>query len=93
MTMSMTEFDVNDLSGPGRLCLWVLRTLKLVHSEQEGDIVRINNLTIINLALRVCGPMREDKLTAVLLAVQVFFSIVGFFVRYELAKLVYKVVT
>jgi UDP-N-acetylglucosamine--dolichyl-phosphate N-acetylglucosaminephosphotransferase len=93
MTMSMAEFDIKDLSGPGRLCLWLLRALKLVYCEQDGDTVRINNLTILNLTLRVCGPMREDKLTAVLLAVQAIFSLVGFFVRYELAKLVYKVVT
>ena len=30
----------------------------------------ISNLTIINYALYKLGPMREDRLTAVLLAVQ-----------------------
>ena len=47
-------------------------------------MVECNNLTLINLILRVTGPMREDSLTLVLLGVQVACSL-----RYPLAYLLY----
>ena len=52
-------------------------------------MVECNNLTLINLILRVTGPMREDSLTLVLLGVQVACSLLVFAIRYPLAYLLY----
>jgi|SRR5579859_5008781 len=58
--------------------------------QRDGDeIIACSNLTIINLALVVCGPMREDVLCLVLLGVQVFCGGVGFVIRHRLAFLIY----
>ena len=82
----------------GRLCLSVLRVTKLasvkeveikLDDESSVAIVECNNLTIINLILRVTGPMKEQTLTMVLLGVQVFCSLLAFTIRYPLAFLLY----
>ena len=73
--------------------LLLLRALGLAHVEElPGGRTRISNLTIINYALYKLGPMREDRLTAVLLAVQAACSAAALLVRYQLAGLLYDVV-
>ena len=52
----------------------------------------MSNMTIINLALHACGPMREDRLTLALLGVQATCSALALLVRYQLAYLFYDVV-
>ena len=52
-------------------------------------MVECNNLTLINLILRVTGPMREDSLTLVLLGDQVACSLLTFAIRNPLAYLLY----
>lgn len=49
-----------------------------VSRREDGGM----NLTLINVALWVCGDMKEEHLTALLLVVQVAFSGVGFAIRY-----------
>ena len=65
----------------------------LVHVKYtgKGDQQRLefNNLTIINLILKMTGPMHEQSLTLVLLALQVLCSVVAFTVRYPLAFLLF----
>lgn len=41
------------------------------------------NQTLINFVLRVCGPMGEQKLVLYLVALQVFFCTLGWYVRYS----------
>ena len=76
----------------GRLVVRACRALRLAHVELPGGRTRISNLTIINYALYKLGPMREDRLTAVLLAVQAACSAAALLVRYQLAGLLYDVV-
>ena len=52
-------------------------------------MVECNNLTLNNLILRETGHMREDRLTLVLLGVQVACSLLAFAIRYPLAYLLY----
>ena len=52
----------------------------------------MSNMTIINLALHLCGPMREERLTLALLGLQAACSALALLVRYQLAYLVYDVV-
>lgn len=57
------------------LCPQVARKLQLVtvHQSQneEGDFTECNNLTLINLLLKVFGPLHERTLTLLLLLLQV----------------------
>jgi UDP-N-acetylglucosamine--dolichyl-phosphate N-acetylglucosaminephosphotransferase len=52
----------------------------------------MSNMTIINYALYVCGPMREDRLTLALLGVQAACSALALLVRYQLAYVFYDIV-
>ena len=56
---------------------------------EDGKYMECSNLTIINLMIKVLGPINEGALTKVLLGVQVLFSIVALVIRYPLAKLFY----
>lgn len=47
------------------------------------------NLTLLNLCLRLLGPMREDRLVLVLLAFQAACCALGLAVRYNAACLFY----
>eukprot|EP01060_Flectonema_neradi_P001771 TRINITY_DN11107_c0_g1_i1.p1 TRINITY_DN11107_c0_g1~~TRINITY_DN11107_c0_g1_i1.p1 ORF type:complete len:424 (+),score=56.22 TRINITY_DN11107_c0_g1_i1:83-1273(+) len=53
---------------------------------------RCINLTLLNVALVICGPLREGTLTKVLVGFQVFCTVVAFVVRYHLAGYVYDLV-
>ena len=98
VSFSLTCFEKEKLGKVGRLCLAVLRVTKLasvkeveikLDDERSVAMVECNNLTIINLILRVTGPMREQSLTLVLLGVQVVCSLLAFTIRYPLAFLLY----
>ena len=48
---------------------------------------RMDNFTLINLVLRVCGPMHERTLTNALLALQVVSCGAGLALRYWLSRI------
>ena len=48
------------------------------------------NLTLINLVLHICGPMREATLCSVLILLQCISCGVGLYVRYSLASLAFS---
>jgi UDP-N-acetylglucosamine--dolichyl-phosphate N-acetylglucosaminephosphotransferase len=83
------------LRAPSKLSTLVLRilaALKLVEitvNTQTGQIYETTNLTILNWFLLRLGPMREKRLTQVLVTTQIIGSALAFFVRYGLAGLVY----
>lgn len=47
--------------------------LQEVRRSQEGDddFIECNNMTIINLVLKVFGPIHERNLTVIMLIIQV----------------------
>ncbi|KAF8561081.1 hypothetical protein P879_05646 [Paragonimus westermani] len=57
----------------------------------KEEIVEVNNFTLINLVLRICGPMSEADTTKKLLLLQIVSSCVAFFIRYPIAWLFYSV--
>jgi UDP-N-acetylglucosamine--dolichyl-phosphate N-acetylglucosaminephosphotransferase len=61
-----------------------------VHIGKDG-VIEMNNLTIINFVLMFIGPTHERNLTVIMLFVQVLFTLLAFFIRYELVKLVFDV--
>jgi len=53
-------------------------------------LVGISNLTLLNLVLLFAGPMREDKLTKVIIAIQSGCSVLAFVIRYAGAGWFYE---
>ena len=91
--MSTVEFKASDLKPLGKLCLYIFSWVGLGplrrYSKDSEDYIEINNLTIINLTLRFCGPTHEKWLTVYILLFQVACSCLAFLIRYPLAKLFY----
>ena len=73
-----------------RLC----RALRIGYCtiDPETQQVKMSNMTIINYALFALGPMREDRLTLTLLAVQGACSLLALLARYQLPGLFYDIV-
>ncbi|VDM17071.1 unnamed protein product [Hydatigera taeniaeformis] len=102
---STVSLHVSSLSSVGRLCLQTLLYLGLTHrntpdpekcvdldSKEEtdsGEVVIIDNLTLINLFLRLTGPVSEARTAASLLVLQVLCSCLAFVVRYPMAWSLY----
>ncbi|XP_024607603.1 UDP-N-acetylglucosamine--dolichyl-phosphate N-acetylglucosaminephosphotransferase isoform X2 [Neophocaena asiaeorientalis asiaeorientalis] len=69
-----------------------LRLVTVRQSENEdGAFTECNNMTLINLLLKIFGPMHERNLTLFLLLLQVVGSAVTFSIRYQLVRLFYDV--
>uniref|UniRef100_A0A183BLH5 UDP-N-acetylglucosamine--dolichyl-phosphate N-acetylglucosaminephosphotransferase n=1 Tax=Globodera pallida TaxID=36090 RepID=A0A183BLH5_GLOPA len=96
LEMSMVELQPHKLSRIGQMCLHILIRTHLVHHEEfdkDGERwLRINNLTILNFILKVCGPMHERRLTNTLLAFQFVCSVIAFILRFYFARLLYDTV-
>ncbi|XP_055963462.1 UDP-N-acetylglucosamine--dolichyl-phosphate N-acetylglucosaminephosphotransferase [Sorex fumeus] len=95
LEMSYSKFKTKSLSSLGTFILKVAESLRLVtvrHGENEdGAYTECNNLTLINLLLKVLGPMHERNLTVFLLLVQILGSALTFSIRYQLVRLFYDV--
>ena len=100
VTFSLACFEKQKLLALGRMCLSVLSVTRLasvrqvdVRIDNDGDqtieMVECNNLTLINLVLRMTGPIKEDHLTILLLVLQIISSLIAFTIRYPLAFLLY----
>ncbi|XP_012510875.1 PREDICTED: UDP-N-acetylglucosamine--dolichyl-phosphate N-acetylglucosaminephosphotransferase isoform X2 [Propithecus coquereli] len=95
LEMSYSKFKTNSLSFLGTFILKVAESLRLVtvrQSENEdGEFTECNNMTLINLLLKVFGPIHERNLTLLLLLLQILGSAVTFSIRYQLVRLFYDV--
>nr|XP_033774447.1 UDP-N-acetylglucosamine--dolichyl-phosphate N-acetylglucosaminephosphotransferase [Geotrypetes seraphini] len=93
--MSYSKFKSKDLSKLGALILKVMEALWLVEVKQEldedGKYMECNNLTLINLVLKLIGPTHERTLTLLLLLIQVLGSTSAFLIRYHLVRLFYDI--
>ena len=73
--MSYAQFKPDQLGRGGGALLQLLSMLRLVAMEtgvgENKDEIRVNNLTLINFVIKWVGPQREDKLTNILMAIQV----------------------
>lgn len=59
---------------------------RLPRLNKEGRLQAVpSHLNLVNLVLLVTGPMKEDRLCILLLALQVACCAFGFFVRYQVA--------
>ena len=91
---SFAEFEPAELGKLGKLILATCEALKLAKVERTAgsSLVRISNFTIINFVLYLTGPIHEETLCTILLAVQAACSVLALVVRYQLASLFYDVV-
>ena len=91
--MSMAIFTDEETTKLGRFIVAFLGKFGFLHVRERVEngvqYTEVNNMTLINLALKFFGPMREDRLTLLLLGVQCLNSLLAFGVRFGLAKLVY----
>ena len=89
MEMSLAKVKASEMNRIVKMALYASRRGKLVHVKEyetdDGAIIEFNNLTIINLALKLFGPLHERSLTCILLGFQILCSCVAFFIRYQLA--------
>ena len=73
--MSYAQFKPDQLGRGGGTLLKLLSMLRLVTMEtgvgEKKDEIRVNNLTLINFVILWAGPQREDRLTAIMMAIQV----------------------
>ena len=92
LILSWCEFEPKALGLGGKLIYATIRCLGLARNEalDEGK-VRMSNLTLINYALMVLGPMHEARLTGALLILQGASSVLALLVRYQLAGYFYEV--
>uniref|UniRef100_A0A8B9HN51 UDP-N-acetylglucosamine--dolichyl-phosphate N-acetylglucosaminephosphotransferase n=1 Tax=Astyanax mexicanus TaxID=7994 RepID=A0A8B9HN51_ASTMX len=92
--MSYSKFKPKDLGKLGQLVIKVAEALWLldVRRGQEGDeFIECNNMTLINLVLKILGPTHERNLTAIMLLIQILGSVIAFGIRYHLVRLFYDV--
>lgn len=73
-----------------KLKLLGVYTEKSTHNGQEREnIVAISNMTVMNLTLVNLGPLREDRLTATLMALQFVLSLGALAARHSIASLIF----
>lgn len=90
LNYSKTTFREEELGAIGKLLFFLFQTLRLIKWEKSKDgVVSCNNLTLINFFILFTGPIHEEKLNNLLLAFQVFCSVVAFTIRYPLAQYFY----
>lgn len=79
LEMSTSKCKASDLSYVGAKLLVLLDTLGLLQvkrtNEKDDDYVEFNNMTIINLAIKFCGPIKERNLSSLLLLFQVRYFV------------------
>ncbi|EGV99104.1 UDP-N-acetylglucosamine--dolichyl-phosphate N-acetylglucosaminephosphotransferase [Cricetulus griseus] len=95
LEMSYSKFKTKNLSFLGTFILKVAERLQLVTvhrgESEDGAFTECNNMTLINLLLKIFGPIHERNLTLLLLLLQILSSAVTFSIRYQLVRLFYDV--
>ncbi len=61
-------------------------------SQSSFRMVEMNNLTILNFILKLCGPLHEWTLAKTFLAFQCVCSAMAFVLRFYCANLLYDTV-
>lgn len=91
LQISVTRFKYSELNFLGKLMVNIFRLFKIISWQEKNGYVTTNNFTLINLVLLFFGPLHEEKLTIVLIAIQIFCTVLAFIIRYPLASLFYDV--
>jgi len=88
--MSLTECKYENLNLIGKIWIKFGSRLGIIYiNELEDGIIEINNLTNLNLTLKIFGSISEEKLTTILLFQQIFGCFIALAVRYQLSDVLY----
>ena len=88
--MGPSQVDIGDASSLGNLVIDIFTYLGLLeHGKNEEGHETVNNFTLINLVLVKFGPMREDRATMCIIAIQIVCSLLAFAIRYPLTWAIY----
>lgn len=86
---SRTVILKKDLTIISKLIIQVFSLLKLVDKREDDESINMNNLTLINFFLIKFGPMREARLTTLLMLFQITCSCLALVIRYPMASYFY----
>eukprot|EP00106_Octopus_bimaculoides_P007075 XP_014774517.1 PREDICTED: UDP-N-acetylglucosamine--dolichyl-phosphate N-acetylglucosaminephosphotransferase-like isoform X2 [Octopus bimaculoides] len=95
--ISLMNCERNQIKPLGWIMLKVLSLFRLIQLNEmksknsKGTVIECNNLTLLNLVLVYTGPLHERSLVLILLSIQIFCSLIAFFIRYQVAKIFYDV--
>lgn len=83
------KINVSELKSNFEIRDWSLIEYD-IESNGEEYILSCNNFTLINLVLIYFKPLKESILCLSILLIQIIFSLIAFFVRYYLARIIYN---
>jgi len=93
--MSTVRFKQSDIKFLGRLFIKILESMGLLWVQrnigENREYMECNNFTLVNLVLKIFGPMNERNATILLLLIQILCSCFAFTIRYPLARVFYDV--
>lgn len=85
-----SQVNIKTVGFLGGLVIKIFTLLGLLeHRKDEAGNPTVNNFTLINLVLVKWGPMREDRATMTVMAIQVVCSLLAFAIRYPLTWVIY----
>ncbi|KAJ2375585.1 tunicamycin resistance protein [Coemansia sp. RSA 2603] len=82
------------LEGAKPLGLTIIRLYEVigiadVERDDQGAMISVNNMTLLNLVLVRCNRLTESQLNNRILMIQVLNSVLAFIIRYRLSHLFY----
>lgn len=89
LEISTMVFRYSDLNILGKFCVKLFKYLQLMQWQEKDGCIVSNNLTLINLILKLLGPLHEESLTKMMIAIQVSCTCLAFVIRYPLAHIFY----
>uniref|UniRef100_A0A0N5CBZ0 UDP-N-acetylglucosamine--dolichyl-phosphate N-acetylglucosaminephosphotransferase n=1 Tax=Strongyloides papillosus TaxID=174720 RepID=A0A0N5CBZ0_STREA len=96
LSMSKFEFSEKQTKFLGKIVLKIFSTFGLIDltttTKEDETFYQVNNFTILNLLLKIFGPMHESDLARVFIIVQITCSVIALFVRFYFAGFVYDIV-
>lgn len=91
---SLAVFSPSDIGKLGGLIISICKTLGFISyrkfEDKEGVKIEVSNFTVLNLYIRMTGPISERDLAVFSLGVQVIFSLIAFCIRYYVALYFYE---
>ena len=88
--MSTTRVKWSKLNVIGKFWITAGKLTGTIWTKDlDDDEIELNNLTNLNLTLKVVGPVTEENLTKILIVQQIFGCVLALFIRYFIAGLVY----
>ncbi|KAJ2250474.1 tunicamycin resistance protein [Coemansia sp. RSA 455] len=89
MVASRTTFEGAKPLGLAIVRLYECLGIADVERDDQGNMVSVNNLTLLNLVLVRRGRLTESQLNNCILLIQILNSLLAFFIRYRLSHIFY----